>query len=78
MSTPDYSNWRKSSYSGGGGGNCVEVAWRKSSYSNGSGGACIEVAHSVEQVAVRDSKHAGPMISVTPGAWQRFLATTRA
>lgn len=60
MSTPDYTNWRKSSYSGGG------------------GGGCIEVAHSVEQVAVRDSKHVGPMISVTPDAWQRFLATTRA
>src|SRR5579859_6864717 len=42
--------WRKSSYSGGGGGsNCVEVAhiptWRKSSYSGGSGSNCVEVAH---------------------------------
>src|SRR5579859_3830440 len=42
--------WRKSSYSGGGGGgNCVEVAhiptWRKSSYSGGNGSACVEVAH---------------------------------
>ncbi|MEV0924672.1 DUF397 domain-containing protein [Streptomyces spongiicola] len=44
--------WRKSSYSNGDGGNCVEVAegflgaarWRKSSYSNGSGGNCVEVA----------------------------------
>jgi hypothetical protein len=37
--------WRKSSYSGGNGGNCVEVAtWRKSSYSGGNGGECVEVA----------------------------------
>jgi hypothetical protein len=78
MSTPEYTNWHRSSYSNASGGNCIEVAWRKSTRSTGSGGACVEVAHSVEQVAVRDSKNAGPMISVTPGAWQRFLATTRA
>lgn len=37
--------WRKSSYSGGEGGNCLEVAtWHKSSYSGGSGGNCLEVA----------------------------------
>src|SRR5215472_13102887 len=38
--------WRKSSYSAGNGGNCVEVAevWRKSSYSAGNGGDCVEVA----------------------------------
>ncbi|MEZ7006390.1 DUF397 domain-containing protein [Streptomyces sp. AD55] len=46
--------WRKSSYSGGNGGEaCVEVAydfpgaarWRKSTYSNGEGGSCVEVAY---------------------------------
>jgi hypothetical protein len=40
-------DWRKSSRSGGSGGNCVEVAtlpWRKSSRSDGSGGNCVEVA----------------------------------
>ena len=42
--------WRKSSYSSGNGGACVEVAalngvmWRKSSYSSGNGGNCVEVA----------------------------------
>ncbi|GGO93004.1 DUF397 domain-containing protein [Wenjunlia tyrosinilytica] len=38
--------WFKSSYSGGAGGECVEVAfdWRKSSYSDQSGGECVEVA----------------------------------
>jgi uncharacterized protein DUF397 len=36
--------WRKSSYSGGDGGACVEVGvWRKSSYSGGNGGDCVEV-----------------------------------
>ena len=37
--------WHKSSYSGGGGGDCLEVAcWHKSSYSGGDGGDCLEVA----------------------------------
>src|SRR5947209_79221 len=38
--------WRKSSYSGTNGGDCVEVAevWRKSSYSGGNGGDCVEIA----------------------------------
>jgi hypothetical protein len=37
--------WRKSSYSGGSGTNCVEVAmWRKASYSGSSGSNCVEVA----------------------------------
>ncbi len=46
--------WRKSSYSGGNGGTCVEFAlltgveWRKSSYSSGNGGACVEVADLTE------------------------------
>lgn len=42
--------WRKSSYSSGNGGACVELAvltgveWRKSTYSGGNGGNCVEVA----------------------------------
>ena len=38
--------WVKSSYSGGSGGDCVEVAveWMKSSYSDNEGGNCVEVA----------------------------------
>jgi hypothetical protein len=37
--------WRKSSYSGNGGVECVEVAttWRKSSYSGNGGTDCVEV-----------------------------------
>ncbi|MFD8962111.1 DUF397 domain-containing protein, partial [Streptomyces anulatus] len=42
--------WRKSSYSGSTGGECVEctvtggAAWRTSSYSGNTGGECVEVA----------------------------------
>ncbi|MEU9378653.1 DUF397 domain-containing protein [Streptomyces sp. NPDC048255] len=41
--------WRKSSYSGDTGGQCVEcaplgAAWRKSSYSGDTGGDCVECA----------------------------------
>ncbi|MEV8522754.1 DUF397 domain-containing protein [Streptomyces sp. NPDC052000] len=40
--------WRKSSYSGGDSGECLEVSeayatWRKSSYSGASEGSCLEV-----------------------------------
>ena len=37
--------WRKSSHSGSGGANCVEVGtmWRKSSYSGNGGSNCVEV-----------------------------------
>src|SRR3954468_1502493 len=48
--SPEYdlskASWHKSSYSGGEGGDCLEVAhWQKSSYSGGDGGNCLEVAH---------------------------------
>ncbi|MGW0826677.1 DUF397 domain-containing protein [Streptomyces sp. NPDC002845] len=45
MSTTELA-WFKSSYSGGDGDDCVEVAlsWRKSSYSSGGSGDCVEVA----------------------------------
>jgi len=43
---PSRAEWRKSSYSNGNGGHCVEVSatWRKSTYSNANGGHCVEVA----------------------------------
>ncbi|MFI6687549.1 DUF397 domain-containing protein [Streptomyces sp. NPDC050485] len=39
--------WFKSTYSGGEGGECIELAytWRKSSYSGGEGGECLELAY---------------------------------
>jgi hypothetical protein len=74
------SEWRKSSYSSGGG-QCVEVAfvanaaWRKSSHSSG-GGECVEVAFADTQVALRDSKHpTGDFLTFTPTHWSTFTAT---
>ena len=73
--------WRKSSYSGSNGGDCVEVAevWRKSSYSGTNGGNCVEVAATLPTaVAVRDSKDPdGPKLIFTPAAWAAFTAKIR-
>ncbi|MFI6079401.1 DUF397 domain-containing protein [Streptomyces sp. NPDC051217] len=68
-------NWFKSSYSGSGGDNCVEVAWFKSSYSGDGGDNCVEVAAGEDAVLVRDSKD--PRIgrlTLTPTAWAAFTA----
>ncbi|MDN3297852.1 DUF397 domain-containing protein [Streptomyces ficellus] len=72
--------WRKSSYSGSTGGDCVEcaplgaAAWRKSSYSGSTGGECVEVAAQPCQVAVRDSKKPeGPAFAVAPAAFAAFV-----
>ncbi|MBA4867114.1 DUF397 domain-containing protein [Streptomyces sp. PSKA54] len=74
--------WRKSTYSDGDGGDCIEVAydfvgaarWRKSSYSDGDGGNCVEVADGHPGVVpVRDSKVPdGPALIVQAAAWARF------
>lgn len=81
----DLSNarWRKSTYSNGEGGSCVEVAydfigaaqWRKSTYSNGEGGNCVEVADGVPGIVpVRDSKVSdGPVLLVGALAWAEFI-----
>ncbi|MCX4629714.1 DUF397 domain-containing protein [Streptomyces sp. NBC_01443] len=72
--------WRKSSYSGTNGGDCVEcaplgtAAWRKASYSGNTGGDCVEVAAQPCLVAVRDSKSPeGPAFTVTPEAFGMFV-----
>lgn len=72
--------WRKSSYSGSNGGECVECAplggavWRKASYSGGTGGDCVEVAARPHLVAVRDSKRpGGPALTVAPEAFGAFV-----
>ncbi|MFF3005735.1 DUF397 domain-containing protein [Kitasatospora sp. NPDC057940] len=70
--------WRKSSYSGSNGGDCVEVAlaWRKSSYS----GSCIEVAPGLlpDTVPVRDSKDPyGPALVFPAEAWEAFVSAVR-
>ncbi|MFF5784561.1 DUF397 domain-containing protein [Streptomyces sp. NPDC012693] len=80
MGTSQELRWRKSSYSGPNGGDCVEcaplgtAAWRKSSFSGSSGGECIEVADLTAHVAVRDSKNPeGPAFLATPAAFTAFV-----
>jgi hypothetical protein len=75
--------WRKSSHSGGNGGQCVEVAsdlpWRKSSYSSGTGGTCVEVATGLPGVvAVQDSKNPGPALVLPVAAFEALTAAVRA
>ncbi|MGW7351790.1 DUF397 domain-containing protein [Streptomyces sp. NPDC054784] len=71
--------WFKSSYSGGEGGECVEVAvaaplWSKSTYSSNEGGACVEVAVTEATVCVRDSKDVSrPHLSTSGASWSHFV-----
>ena len=72
--------WRKSSFSGDTGGDCVEcaplgsAAWRKSTYSGSDGGECIEVADLTPHIAVRDSKNpTGPVLTLAPTAFAAFV-----
>ncbi|MFB7053879.1 DUF397 domain-containing protein [Streptomyces vinaceus] len=82
ISTPEYdlsaATWHKSSYSGGDGGNCLEMAtWRKSTHSDGTGGDCVEVcdAHP-DLVPVRDSKVPdGPHLTFNGPAWTAFITS---
>ncbi|MFJ3900903.1 DUF397 domain-containing protein [Streptomyces sp. NPDC090025] len=83
MSVPDASvlpAWRKSSYSGGNSGDCIEISeafasWRKSSYSGGDSGECLEVNDACPAcVPVRDSKNPhGPALVFTAAAWSAFV-----
>lgn len=74
MSTPEL-NWFKSSYSGDGGDNCIEVAWAKSSHSSGDGDNCVEVAAQPHAVLVRDSKDPRMgRLTLTPASWAAFTA----
>ncbi|MET7718380.1 DUF397 domain-containing protein [Streptomyces sp. NPDC005407] len=79
--------WRKSTYSDGDGGECVEVAydfpgaaqWRKSTYSNGEGGDCVEVLDNIPGVVpVRDSKNPdGPVLVIGAASWTAFVEGVR-
>ncbi|MGW0846101.1 DUF397 domain-containing protein [Streptomyces sp. NPDC002787] len=83
-STPGLANaqWRKSSYSGSTGGECVECTplgtaqWQKSSYSGDTGGQCVEVAPLTPHIALRDSKNpdAGAF-TVSPEAFAAFVGS---
>ena len=59
--------WRKSSYSGGNGGQCVEVATVNGRESDPAG-VC----------AVRDSKNPeGSVLAFSPGRWRLFTADVK-
>nr|WP_042189819.1 DUF397 domain-containing protein [Kibdelosporangium sp. MJ126-NF4]CEL18898.1 hypothetical protein [Kibdelosporangium sp. MJ126-NF4]CTQ95298.1 hypothetical protein [Kibdelosporangium sp. MJ126-NF4] len=72
--------WFKSSYSGAGTDNCVEVritehpGWFKSSFSGANDDNCVEVRLNSHTVSVRDTKNRTAGILTLPGtAWQRFI-----
>jgi hypothetical protein len=57
----------------------TQAQWRKSSYSTGGGSNCVEVGSVRDTVVVRDSKQAaGSVLTIRPGAWQRFIASVKA
>ena len=72
-------DWRKSTYSGTGGGTCVEVAtWRKSTHSGTNGGQCVEVGSGATSVLVRDTTdRAGAVLAIPAAAWRTLLAEIR-
>jgi hypothetical protein len=75
-------NWRKSTYSGGADGSCVEVgstSWRKSTYSGSSGGECVEAGTAADVVLVRDTKNNGdsPVLRVSATDWKRLTAAIK-
>jgi Domain of unknown function (DUF397) len=59
--------WRKSSYSGGNSGDCIEAAtvWRKSSYSGSNGGQCVEAA-ALWRKSSRSGSNGGDCVEVAP------------
>jgi hypothetical protein len=71
--------WRKSTYSGASGNDCVEVgqAWRKPTYSGTSSNNCVEVGQ-VSGVVVRDTTdRAGHALAFPAAAWRALLAGIR-
>jgi hypothetical protein len=80
METMNDSPWRKSSYSGSNGTNCVEVAtWRKATYSSSNGTNCVEAGVAEPgRVLVRDTADRdGGTLTFTAEAWQRFTGNLR-
>jgi hypothetical protein len=77
----DVTPWRKSSYSGGNGSECVEVAtaWRKSSCSGGNGSNCVEVtAAGGPAILVRDTKDRAIIpLEFSARAWRDFATTLK-
>jgi hypothetical protein len=70
--------WRVATYTGGNGGNCVEVAsWRVASYTGGNGD-CVEVGDADRAILVRDTKDRdGGTLAFTTATWQSFTDSLR-
>jgi hypothetical protein len=69
MCAPDLSRaaWRKSSYSNGSGGSCVEVAT-----------FAVPARLTSEHIAVRDSKDpSGPVLTFTGHQWRQLTASIK-
>jgi hypothetical protein len=59
--------WRKSSYSGNSGGQCVEM------------GSAVGAPAGVDRVLVRDTKdRQGPVLAFSPLAWRQFAERVKA
>ena len=71
-------DFRKSSFSGANGGDCVEVAWRESSFSGADRGECVEVARAGGWFGIRDSKNTdGPVLALDEDRGRAFLAALK-
>jgi hypothetical protein len=57
----------------------VSPGWRTSSHSNGGSDTCVEAGHVPGAVLVRDTtlRGGGPVLRVSPAAWQRFTRALR-
>jgi hypothetical protein len=70
--------WFKSSFSGGSGGNCVEVAWPRPSFSGGNGGDRVEVSSLPARISVRDSNNAaGSRLRFGASTWDAFVRAVK-
>ena len=83
MPVPDLSRaaWRKSSYSNGSGGSCVEVATTRLGGQTGTQSAALadKTDGGTSIVAVRDSKDRhGPVLTFGPAEWRAFATGGKA
>jgi hypothetical protein len=72
------SPWHKSSYSGGHGGNCLEMSWTKSSFSEGRDPNCVECRTDQDRVLIRDTRNrALGHLAFPRTEWAAFLKAVR-
>lgn len=76
MDTQSVTSWRTSTYTGNGGGTCVEVGHVTGAI---EAGHAAEVGHASAAIAIRDTKNhgTGPVLTVPATAWRSFTATLK-